>query len=201
MNTILSYLAMFLAAIIVVTVAGFSKAYISYKLGDKQIKAMGKVSLNPKKHFEIIGFIMLVFFQYGWCAPIETSSMYYKNRKMGNILVSVLPLGICIFLAVILKNVYVLFPFSHSILWVFLSKLINMLIIYFVNFSILNIIPIYPLFGEKLFQAILPPSKSFKLSQYGKVLQMIVIFLLLFGLLQKVLNIISFFILKVIVGI
>ena len=61
MDVILHYIITSLAALVCITVMGFTKAYTSYKLGDITVKNMGKVSLNPKKHFEIIGLLCLYF--------------------------------------------------------------------------------------------------------------------------------------------
>lgn len=199
MDVILYYLALSLAAIIVITVMGFSKAYTSYKLGDVAIKNMGKVTLNPKKHFEILGFIIFIFFGYGWTAPVDTSSLYYKNRKKGNILVCVMPLIVALICAFFSYSIYFILlkiiGFSGNNFFIIF---LNSLCLFFINFAIFNLIPIYPLLGQKLFQTLLPANKALKLSQYEKLIQVAVIFLLLSGLLQKVLDIVSMIIITII---
>lgn len=201
MDVILHYIITSLAALVCITVMGFTKAYTSYKLGDITVKNMGKVSLNPKKHFEIIGFIMFVFFGYGWTAPVDTSALYYKDRKKGNILVSIMPFIVALifsflsfFIFKILIEVGNLSPLN------FISVFFNNLSVLFINFLVFNILPVYPLFGQKLFQTILPANKAIKLSQYEKILQVLIIFLLLSGILNKILNIVSISIFKVIVS-
>ena len=200
MNVILYYLANSIAVIIVMTIMGFTRGYTSYKLGDIAIKNMGKLSLNPKKHFEILGFIVFLFFNFGWSAPVDISSLYYKNRKKGNILVFIIPLIVAIMLAFIFNFIYLLIIRykGYFTLIPIIGMISYTIAIYFINFAVFNIIPIYPLFGQKFFQAILPTNKAIKLSQYEKFLQILVIFLLISGLLQKVLNIISSFILAII---
>ena len=198
MEIINAYLIKALAILIVITVMGFSKAYTSYKLGDIAIKNMGKVSLNPKKHFEILGFIIFIFFGYGWTAPLDTSSLYYKNRKKGNILVNTIPFLVAIifaFLSYFIAKILTLFNLGIALN---ISIFFSILGAYFINFLVFNIFPIYPLFGQKLFQAILPSNKAIKLSQYEKMLQIVVIFLLISGILQKFLQYISLFILTMI---
>lgn len=197
MYTIFYYLTLCLSALFVMTVMGFSKAYTSYKLGDIAIKNKGKVSLNPKKHFEIIGFVLIAFFGYGWTAPVDTSSLYYKNRKRDTILVNVVPLIVAIILAIILYLVALLvikIQFDLSMISMFFMMTCSLLI----QFAIFNLLPIYPLFGQKLFQAILPTNKSLVLTQYEKIIQLLIIFLLLMGYLQKVLGFISNIVLKLI---
>lgn len=198
MEIINAYLIKALAILIVITVMGFSKAYTSYKLGDIAIKNMGKVSLNPKKHFEILGFIIFIFFGYGWTAPLDTSSLYYKNRKKGNILVNTIPFLVAIifaFLSYFIAKILTLFNLGIVLN---ISVFFSILGAYFINFLVFNIFPIYPLFGQKLFQAILPSNKAIKLSQYEKMLQIVVVFLLISGILQKFLQYISLFILTMI---
>ena len=189
MDVIIHYLIISLAVIIVMTVMGFSKAYTSYKLGDVAIKNIGKVSLNPKRHFEILGFIMFVFFGYGWTAPIDTSSVYYKDRKKGNLLVSIVPFivaFICAFICSIIYKIDILPNFSST------------LGILFIKFIVCNIFPIYPFFGQKLFQTVLPSNKAIKLAQYDKMLQIAFIFLLFSGFFQRFLDMLSLFILNII---
>lgn len=199
MDVILHYIITSLAALVCITVMGFTKAYTSYKLGDTTVKNMGKVSLNPKKHFEIIGFIIFVVFGYGWTAPVDTSALYYKDRKKGNILVSIMPFIVALILSFlsffifkILIEVVNLSPLN------FISVFFNNLSVFFINFLVFNILPVYPLFGQKLFQTILPANKAIKLSQYEKILQVLIIFLLLSGILNEILNVVSISIFKVI---
>lgn len=189
-----------LAAIIVMTTMGFVKSYTSYKFGDIAIKNMGKVTLNPKKHFETIGFFLLVFTGgYGWTAPVDTSALYYKNRKRDTILVSIIPLIVALIIAFGLQVVFVFIEMIKipSIFQMFISLFIPILILCFVKFAIFNLIPIYPLFGQKLFQTILPANKALMLSQYDKILQVIVIMILLFGWLNFILDPIVRFIINI----
>lgn len=201
MDVILHYIITSLAALVCVTVMGFTKAYTSYKLGDITVKNMGKVSLNPKKHFEIIGFIIFVVFGYGWTAPVDTSALYYKDRKKGNILVSIMPFIVALILSFLSFFIFkILIEVGNLSPLNFISVFFNNLSVLFINFLVFNILPVYPLFGQKLFQTILPANKAIKLSQYEKILQVLIIFLLLSGILNKILSIVSISIFKVIVS-
>lgn len=201
MDVILHYIITSLAALVCITVMGFTKAYTSYKLGDITVKNMGKVSLNPKKHFEIIGFIIFVVFGYGWTAPVDTSALYYKDRKKGNILVSIMPFIVALILSFLSFFIFkILIEVGNLSPLNFISVFFNNLSVLFINFLVFNILPVYPLFGQKLFQTILPANKAIKLSQYEKILQVLIIFLLLSGILNKILSIVSISIFKVIVS-
>ena len=44
--------------------------------------------MDPTSHIDIIGFIALLFFGFGWAKPVPNNPMNFKNRKLGTILVS-----------------------------------------------------------------------------------------------------------------
>ena len=68
--------------LVATTVHEFVRALTSTVLGDTYPKSQGQVTLNPVKHFEPIGFLMMLYSGgFGWGKPVETSALYYKNRK------------------------------------------------------------------------------------------------------------------------
>ena len=78
--------------LVATTVHEFVRALTSTVLGDTYPKSQGQVTLNPVKHFEPIGFLMMLYSGgFGWGKPVETSALYYKNRKRDTLLVAILP--------------------------------------------------------------------------------------------------------------
>lgn len=63
-------------------------AFASYKLGDPTPKFQGRLTLNPLKHFDPAGFIALLFIGFGWGVPVQINPDYYKNRRAGELIVS-----------------------------------------------------------------------------------------------------------------
>ena len=68
-------------ALFAFTFKGFCQAFTSDRLGDPTPRNMGKLTMNPLKHIDIIGFIFIVFFGFGWCRPVQVNSRYYKHIK------------------------------------------------------------------------------------------------------------------------
>ena len=86
-NYILAIPGIFLA----ITIHEYFKALMSHRLGDPHPKLKGRLHLNPKRHFEPIGFLLMLLFGYGWGLPVETTSTYYKDRKIGTLTAYVTP--------------------------------------------------------------------------------------------------------------
>ena len=61
---------------------------MSYALGDPTPVKDGRISLNPLRHLDPMGVVCLVVLHFGWAKPVRIAPQYYKNRKLGTILVS-----------------------------------------------------------------------------------------------------------------
>jgi len=124
----------------------FAHAYTAYKMGDPTPKYQGRLTLDPLAHVDWIGVIMFAIFGFGWAKPVEVNPVNFKNRKWGDILVSLsgpaanLILAFTVFLIFIFTRPYL----SHI---PFLTDIINYIVTLNIVFSILNLIPIPPFDG------------------------------------------------------
>ncbi len=191
MDTIIYYGLDAVTIVIVTTLFEYMKAFLSVMQGDMVPKNMGKLTLNPAKHFEPIGFLLFLFSGYGWANPVETSSRNYKNKKTGTVITYFTPMIICVVLAVVIKiamnfiiagNIISSSAMSYvSIFMAFLSR-------NFAAVAVFNIIPVYPMSGSRLLRCVLNPNQAIKYGQYEKPLQILVMFLLVLGWLTPALN-------------
>ena len=55
--------------------------YAAMKLGDPTARNLGRLTLNPAKHIDPIGFICMVLFGFGWAKPVPINTRYFKNPK------------------------------------------------------------------------------------------------------------------------
>ncbi len=180
---ILDFVFRVIAIIITVTVFEYLKALISSLQGDKKPSAQKRLTLNPIAHFEPVGFIIFVFTGYGWGKPVPTSSVNYKDKKRGTVLTYGLPIVICIVLGIVLK-IICLFTADATIIQSFLYDMARCM----VSIGIFNIIPVYPLSGSWILKCFLKPNSAIKFAQNEKLIQVLVVFLLLLGLLGKILD-------------
>ena len=130
----------------------FAHAKASQMLGDPTPAYFGRVSLSPKAHMDPMGFVSLLFLGFGWGIPVPVDSRFYKNRRVGEIIVGLagvltnlaiaVVVGLIIKLFVMIRPEFVLSSFG-SILMYILMRICwtNLLLMAF------NLIPCPPLDG------------------------------------------------------
>ena len=184
--------------ILAITIHEFSHAFVAYKLGDDTAKRVGRLSLNPIKHLDILGAIMLLVVRIGWAKPVPINPYNFNNMKIGTALTAAAgPASnfIIAILAAILFNtgvqvfqsVPVYFSYSFQILLLALrfAVMIN------IALGLFNLIPIPPLDGSKIIGGFMPDDMFFKWSSFerkGAIFLMIffaVNYVFRLGLLEK----------------
>lgn len=158
MYYLIGLLASFLAVTIVLTLHEFSHAFVAYKCGDPTPKFSGRLTLNPLAHFDILGLILFAFAGFGWAKPVPINPFNFKNYKKG--LAFTAAAGVAmnyltaflfwpIYLAV---SIYVDIPFVY--VQYFLEAFTLCLFLYSVSFCVFNLIPLPPLDGWRVVQAV-----------------------------------------------
>ncbi|QSX05152.1 site-2 protease family protein [Sedimentibacter sp. zth1] len=66
----------------------FAHAFVAYKLGDESQKFRGRLTLDPLKHIDPIGFILLMFVGFGWAKPVQVDSRSFKKPRRDDTLVA-----------------------------------------------------------------------------------------------------------------
>lgn len=194
MDTLIYFVLEAITIIIVTTLFEYMKAFLSTIQGDTVPKSMGKLTLNPVKHFEPIGFLLFMFSGYGWATPVETSSRNYKDKKTGTIITYLVPIIVFIILAVLIKIVMNIAMIADSGVMEYVNLFLALLSRNFAAVAVFNIIPVYPMSGSWLIRCILNPNQAIKYAQYEKPLQIFIMFLLVLGWLTPILNAIVGFI-------
>ena len=62
--------------------------WVAYRMGDPTAKAMGRLTINPLKHLDPMGTLMLFLFGFGWAKPVPINLNRLRDRRLGMILVS-----------------------------------------------------------------------------------------------------------------
>ena len=183
------------AVIFTTTLHEFSRAAVSTALGDKKPKNEGRLTLKPIKHFEPVGFILMWATGFGWGKPVETSPMFYKNRKRDTLITAIAPTVINLIAALVSSVIYSLAPLNEmGIVGILLSYLLVSIKQFNIYIAVYNIVPVSPMDCVKVLSCVLPANSYFKYIQYEKIIQMVFLLLLFMGYTNFIINpIISIF--------
>jgi len=162
------------AAVIGLTVHEFSHAYMAYRLGDPTAKNQGRLTLNPIKHIDWMGFFLIVVAGFGWAKPVSFNPDNLKHKHRDEILISIAgPISnllVALLLFVIARGLYFLEFFNSTQIGV---ELVNLIVVWgVINISlfIFNLIPLPPLDGSHIYLTFLKeinPTLMMNLYKYG----------------------------------
>ncbi len=178
-------------------------AWAAEKLGDDTGRREGRITLNPFAHLTLWGSLLMVAVGFGWGKPVAVNPNNFKNPKKGMMLSSLAgPASnfVMAFLAMIVYRVLAFLSVVQN------SELMYMVGDVFVYITIINIslgafnfLPIPPLDGSKIFNAVLPDRIYFKIMQYEQYIFIGLIVLMYTGLLDKPLGMLQSGVLRVMI--
>jgi Zn-dependent protease len=145
--------------------------WVAYKMGDPTAKWSGRLSLNPLKHLDPIGTLMLFLAGFGWARPVPVNLNNISDRRKGLIFVSSAGIIANILFAFVALLFIRLFSTSSSgIAVILVYKVCNIVAQINITLAALNLIPIPPLDGSKILMGIVwqrPPYFLARLEPYG----------------------------------
>ena len=175
----------------------FAHGLMAYVLGDNTAKDSGRLSLNPIKHIDPVGFICMLLFRFGWAKPVPINPRNFKNRKRDTFLVSVA--GICtnFIIAILIAMVLVYFPISNA----YLYNVILITMMYNIMLGVFNILPFPPLDGSKMLASLLPTKIEYYFYKYERYFYFILIIFIATNWISRIMSPIINFIFNVIFNI
>lgn len=154
-------LASLTAVVAVLTLHEFAHAFVADKCGDPTARFSGRMTLNPAKHFDPIGLFLFVFAHFGWAKPVPVNPYNFKNRRWGTfwtsaagILANYLSAFLIFYPLLLITSIYLLPVFAGKYMALFLSALTTYFYSYSISFTVFNFLPIYPLDGFRIAEAI-----------------------------------------------
>ncbi|KEI01758.1 site-2 protease family protein [Clostridium botulinum] len=125
----------------------YAHALVAYKLGDSTPKFQGRLTLNPLAHIDIIGFLMILFFKFGWAKPVQTNPNAFKNYYKDDLKVSIAGVIGNIFVAIVASIILGIFLALSLNQTVSMGIIITMLVYTVQINALLVIINLLPLPG------------------------------------------------------
>lgn len=179
-----------MAALICITFHELSHGFAAYKLGDPTAKNAGRLTLNPIKHIDIVGLLMMLVARVGWAKPVPVDMRYFKNPKRGMAITALAgPASnfVLAFLAVAVWSLIYHLPSSlvdHMPVYILLSLLANIAVLS-VGLGLFNLIPLPPLDGSKVLFALLPERVYYTILRYERYVMVLVVVLTASGVFSQ----------------
>lgn len=187
-NFLLKISVMLVPALLAITCHEVSHGYVAFRLGDNTARSMGRLTLNPLKHLDIIGTIMVFLVGIGWAKPVPVDFRNLRNPKRDMIWVAaagpVTNFALAALSALALRVIMHFEPaFSQfSLASMFLNP-VSLMLGFSVYINLLlclfNLIPVPPLDGGRVVVGILPHRQALAYSRiepYGMIIIIVLVF-------------------------
>ena len=203
LSDIPAFLLNLIIVLLALTVHEVAHGYAAYKLGDPTARAFGRLSLNPIRHLDPVGFLCMVFFRFGWAKPVPVNTRYFKKPRrdmaicalagpLSNIILSFAALLVLrIFVALILASPEMLDSEFANNFAMLLLNFLSQFIWLNLYLGIFNLIPVPPLDGSRILFVILPDKYYFGIMKYEQYIKLALIILLYLGWLSGPLSVVS----------
>lgn len=156
------------AALLCITLHELSHGFVAWRLGDPTAKNAGRLTLNPIRHLDVVGLLMMLVAKVGWAKPVPVDMRYFKHPRQGmaltalagpaaNFLTALAAVGVS-------SAVFHLAPLGPAAVFV-LCFLSNMALLG-VGMGLFNLIPLSPLDGSKILFALLPDRIYYTILHY-----------------------------------
>ena len=189
-------------------------AYIAHKLGDNTAKSFGRLTLNPIKHINYIGALLILLFKFGWAEPVPVNQWNLRKPKRDMALIAAAGPISNILMAIILMIIVNLIDFISGFYGIEITayndifyysgasdltfKIFYYVIIFLstaaninLYLAAFNLIPIPPLDGSRIIGAFLPDRIYYRLQTFERYTFIIVIALAATGVLSSTIGFIS----------
>lgn len=170
------------ASLLCITVHETCHGLTAYWMGDDTAKRMGRLSLNPLRHVDLMGLVMMAIVRFGWAKAVPIDMRRFRNPKVGMAITALAgPLSnVLLMIAAMLLRSVVFVPYlmSDHLVWQYAVLFLEYIAVLSAGLAVFNLIPIPPLDGSKVLFAVLPAryyDRLMRIERYGMILLALVL--------------------------
>jgi len=177
---LLGILRSVIPSLICITLHELSHGLVAYRLGDDTAKRAGRLTLNPLKHLDPIGLLMMVTVHFGYAKPVPVNMNKFKNPKRDMAITALAgPVSnVLITLVCLLLYGLLYLPLQGGSVGEFVLDMLDLTAYISIGYAIFNILPVPPLDGSKVLFSVLDEENYRTLMRYerygGLVLMLLV---------------------------
>lgn len=187
------------AALLCLTVHELCHGAVAYRLGDPTAKNAGRLTLNPIRHIDPLGLLLLITAHVGWAKPVPVDPRYFKDPKRGMALTALagpasnfLLAWVFLLLASLLLRVFSLAAPWQLYVLIFLVNAALLSI----GLGVFNLFPIPPLDGSKILFSFLPDKIYYTILRYERYIMLLLLALVWFGVFSGPLSTLMLWVLR-----
>ena len=193
---LISFLLNGVAILFCLTFHELSHGLTAYYLGDPTAKDAGRLTLNPIKHIDIFGLMMMISVRVGWAKAVPVDMRNFKRPKRdmavtalagpgANFLLALVALGL---LSILYRGLLLFRVGSIPVAVFYCIEFLAYLAILSIGLGIFNLIPIPPLDGSKVLFSVLPQIAYYTILRYERYIMIVVLLLAFSGALSRPLS-------------
>lgn len=165
----------------------YAHAKVATWLGDDTPRLTGRLTLNPLKHLDPFGSILILLFGFGYAKPVQVNMRNFKNPRGGMALTAIAgPLAniLTAFIFMLIYNIIAIF-YMRNLSYVLLSIMLFFRFATTINIwlGVFNLLPIPPLDGSRILGLLIPSKYYYKIMQYERYIMIITLILIFTGVL------------------
>ena len=169
-SSLLDAAARVAAVLLCLTVHELCHGLAALSLGDPTAKSMDRLSLNPLRHIDWLGLLMMFTVGFGWAKPVPVDPRYFKDPKKGMALTALAGPASNFMLAfsliLISKGIYLYADYTP--VWNGIYNFLHLTAVLSIGLGLFNLLPIPPLDGAKVLGGLLPDRTYFALMRYER---------------------------------
>lgn len=181
-SAILGMVLSVVPSLVCITLHELSHGLVALSLGDQTARQAGRLTLNPIKHLDWMGLVMMLAAHVGWAKPVPVNMMNFRDPKRGMALTA---------LAGPVSNVLItcVFFFLYGVLYYplhvggavgeYLLQMIELTAVISIGYAVFNLLPVPPLDGSKVVFSLVSDSVYYRLMRYERY-GMLLLYVLVF---------------------
>ncbi len=167
---LLSILLAVIPSLVCITLHELSHGLVAYRLGDDTAKRAGRLTLNPLRHLDPMGLLMMVVFRFGWAKPVPVNMYRFKEPKRGMAITALAGPASNVVITLVFLLIYgaLYLPLRGTAAGEYLLEMLELTAYISLSFAIFNLLPIPPLDGSKVLFSLMDEGRYRTLMRYER---------------------------------